>query len=187
MLFRSALPAVLLVASVAQATTLLRLDLPALTRTSATVVRGTVKSSQARWTRDRSRIVTETIVTVRDTWKGERLAEVSVLQQGGVVGEVGQLVHGTVTFKPGEEVALFLEARGPGFLITGMMQGVFRIEGDVATQALEDDAHLLDPATQRPETPQRLVLRVDALAAKVVGAAHAETPAPTGAGLRNRR
>ncbi len=139
---------VLIFVGAAHATTLLKLDLDELSVKSAAVVRGTVKSSVARWTKNRSRIVTEITVTVKETWKGEPATEIVILQQGGVVGDLGQRVHGTVAFREGEEIVLFLEAHGPRFMLTGMSQGAFRVEDNVATQALDGDMHLLDAARQ---------------------------------------
>lgn len=174
---------VALVASPAWATTLLKLDLPALTKLSASVVRGTVKSSEARWNGDHTRISTHIVISVRETWKGEPQRELTVTQQGGVVGEVGQLVHGTVVFKPGDEVVLFLEEHGPRFILTGMVQGVFRVSGDRVTQAVENDAFLIDPVTRQPTAPQTISMTVDELALLVRNASQAATT-PTGTGTR---
>lgn len=176
--------AVALLALPASATTLLKLDLPALTKMSASIVRGTVKSSQASWNRDHTRISTAIVISVRETWKGAPVSELTVMQEGGVVGDVGQLVHGTVVFKPGDEVVLFLEEHGPRFILTGMVQGVFRISGDTATQALEHDAFLIDPVTRQPVAPQTLSMRIDALAQQVHAALQTNSTSPAGTGTR---
>lgn len=167
----------LLLAALAQATTLLALDVIALTHGSGVVVRGKVKSSEARWTRDGARIMTDTAIEVRETWKGAHADTVTVMQQGGVLGDVGQLVHGTVPFRVGDEVVLFLEARGTSrFMLTGMMQGVFRVQGDDARQALEGDALFLDATTRQPVQPPSLTLKLDALRAQVLAASGATAP-----------
>lgn len=176
--------AIALLALPASATTLLKLDLPALTRLSASIVRGTVKSSQASWNRDHTRISTAIVISVRETWKGAESSELTVTQEGGVVGDVGQLVHGTVAFKPGDEVVLFLEEHGPRFILTGMVQGVFRVSGGTATQALEADAFLIDPVTRQPVAPQTLSMTVDALAQQVHRALQPGSSTPAGPGTR---
>lgn len=166
------------------ATTLLKLDLPALTKTSASIVRGSVKSSRASWNADHTRISTSIVITVRETWKGEPATEITVTQEGGVVGDVGQLVHGTVVFKTGDEVVLFLEEHGPRFILTGMVQGVFRVEGKTATQAVENDAFMIDPMTRQPVAPAALSMSVDELALQVRNATTTQQSTPGSTGTR---
>lgn len=157
-----------LVAALAHATTLLAMDIAALSKGSGAVIRGTVKSVESRWTKDGARIMTDAVIDVRETWKGTHRDTVTVMQQGGVIGEVGQLVHGTIPFRSGDEVVLFLEPRGERFMITGMMQGVFRVDGDTARQALEGDALFLDPSTRQPTQPSSVTMSLNALRAQVL-------------------
>lgn len=178
-LSRSLALGALVLAALAHATTLIALDVPALTKGSDRVVRGTVKSVAPRWTQDGARIMTDAVIEVRETWKGAPKDTVTVMQQGGVIGEVGQLVHGTIPFRAGDEVVLFLEQRGARFLITGMMQGVFRVEGADARQALEGDALFLDAATRQPVQPPSLTLPLSALRAQVA-ATLPGAPQPSG-------
>lgn len=166
-LFRFFVPGALLLAAIAHGTTLLALDVAGLTRGSGSVVRGTVKSIDTRWTRDGARIMTDTVLEVRETWKGAPRETVTVMQQGGVIGDVGQLVHGTIPFRVGDEVVLFLEPRGERFLLTGMMQGAFRVDGNDARQALEGDALFLDPVTRQPVQPASLTVSLASLRAQV--------------------
>ncbi len=179
-LFRFFVPGALLLAAIAHGTTLLALDVAGLTRGSGSVVRGTVKSTVARWTRDGARIMTDTVLEVRETWKGAPQKTVTVMQQGGVIGEVGQLVHGTIPFRVGDDVVLFLEPRGERFLLTGMMQGVFRVDGDDARQAIEGDALFLDPATRQPVQPASLTLSLTSLRAQVLAASGVTVPTTNG-------
>lgn len=142
-----------------------------------------MKSSRASWNKDHTRISTSIVITVRETWKGEQSTELIVTQEGGVVGDVGQLVHGTVVFKTGDDVVLFLEEHGPRFILTGMVQGVFRVDGKTATQAVENDAFLIDPATRQPVAPAAISMSVDELALQVHHATTTQT-APGGTGTR---
>jgi hypothetical protein len=173
----------LLLAPVASATTLLAEDVASLTRSSSAVVRGTVVESKARWTADKARIVTETTVTVSERWKGDAAATVVIQQPGGEVGEVGQLVHGVARFRPGEEIVVFLEARGPRFLVTGMLQGKFLVEkssdgkATFARQELQGEALFLDPATRQPVHPVPTVVPLDELRAQVLQHVAAQAPA----------
>lgn len=170
----------LAIASVAQATTMLEQDVAALTKSSAVVVRAKVLASQARWTSDHARIVTDTELEVLEAWKGAPAARVVVMQPGGIVGELGQKVAGAARFTVGEEVVLFLEPRGDRFTVAGMSQGAFHVERSsdgktaFARQAL-DEALLLDPVTRQPIAGPREILTVAQLKARVLAATPAST------------
>ncbi|MGV3625535.1 MAG: hypothetical protein ACO1OB_32290 [Archangium sp.] len=176
---RSLAVGAVVLAALAHATTLLAMDVAALAKGSGTVVRGTVKSTTPRWTKDGARIMTDAVIEVRETWKGTHRASIVVMQQGGVIGDVGQTVHGTISFLSGDDVVLFLEPRGERFLLTGMMQGVFRVDGDTARQAIEGDALFLDPFTRQPVQPPALTVSLNSLRAQVVATLPSITQ-PTG-------
>ncbi len=179
---RTLLVLAILGATVVQATTLLALDVPALTKGSSVVARATVRSVGARWTKDGGRIMTDAVLEVTEPWKGAPSKQVTVMQPGGVVGEVGQLVHGTAKFTVGEDVVVFLEPRGDRFLLTGMLQGKFKVERSsdgkavFARQELEGDAMLVDPATRQAVAPNATVLPLDTLRAQVLAAAGTKAP-----------
>ena len=172
----------LLGATVASATTLLSLDVPALTRGSTVIARGTVRSVEARWTKDGGRIMTDAVLEVTEPWKGAPSKQITVMQPGGVVGEVGQIVHGTVRFTVGEDVVVFLEPRGDHFLLTGMLQGKFKVETSsdgkavFARQELESEALLVDAATHQPVQANAVVLPLEKLRAQVLALAGATAP-----------
>ncbi|MDP1828412.1 MAG: hypothetical protein Q8L48_34400 [Archangium sp.] len=169
-------------AALANATTLLALDVPALTKGSSVVARATVRSVAARWSKDGGRIMTDVVLDVTEPWKGTPARQVTVMQPGGVVGEVGQLVHGTARFTVGEDVVVFLEPRGDRFLVTGMLQGKFKVETSsdgkavFARQELEGEALLVDPATRQAVQPPAVVLPIDTLRAQVLAASGAKAP-----------
>lgn len=75
---RSSLLLALLFVGVAQATTLLALDVAALTKGSSLVVRAKVKSVASRWTKDGGRIMTDAVLEVSETWKGTPTSQVTV-------------------------------------------------------------------------------------------------------------
>ena len=169
-------------AALAHATTLLALDVNALTRGSAVVARATVRSVEARWTKDGGRIMTDAVLEVTEPWKGAPSKQIVVMQPGGIVGEVGQMVHGTARFTVGEDVVVFLEPRGDRYLLTGMIQGKFKVETSTdgkamfARQALEGAAMLVDPATHQQVQPFAVVLPLDTLRAQVLAASGARAP-----------
>lgn len=146
-------------ASVATATTLIAMDVPALTRGSDLVVRGVVTQVSSRWTDDGKRIMTDTELAIDEVLKGTQASKrVVVMQPGGVVGDVGQLVHGVATFAVGQEVVVFLERRGDRTFVVGLAQGRFVIDRsgpEPMVQGGEDELYLVDAKTHAPvEAPR---------------------------------
>lgn len=174
------------IATVGSATTLLAMDVAALTKSSEVVVRGYVLKVEPRWTTDRSRIITDATIEISETWKGATGAKTLVaMQPGGEIGEIGQRVEGVASFEPGEEVVLFLEPRGDRFTVTGMAQGKFRLErssdGKVTFARPEraGEAVLLDPVTRQPVARAERVLTVEQLKAQVRAALPTAPVEPT--------
>jgi hypothetical protein len=153
----------LLAALPAAATTLMRMDVAALSQASDVVVRGSVVRKSSRWTGSGTRIITEVDVAVAETLRGTAPEKtVRVVQPGGEVGDVGQRVEGLASFQQGEEVVVFLERHwAAAFRVTGLAQGKYRVErsadGHTALAVPDSvgDAVLLDPATGEPVTQQQ--------------------------------
>lgn len=179
---RFLLLAAVLAGALASATTLLSMDVAALTRSSAVVARAKVISLDTRWTKDGARIMTDAVLEVTEPWKGSPARRVTVMQPGGVIGDVGQVVHGTARFTVGEDVVVFLEQRGERYLLTGMLQGKFKVEASsdgkatYARQELEGEALLVDPATRQPVEPAPVVLPLATLRTQVLSAAGVQAP-----------
>lgn len=153
--------------SLAGATTVLFQDVPALTRTSDAVVRGTVTRQQSRWTGDHRRIVTDVELSVSETLKGTPRSTLVIRQPGGEVGDIGQRVDGLASFKVGEEVLVFLEQQGDGFIVSGLAQGKYRIERSSDGRGIfavpdpnTHEARVVDPLThqERVVTPKTWTL-----------------------------
>ena len=171
---RALLPVVLLLSLSASATTMLRADLPELARSADTIVHGTVRRMESRWSGDGRRIVTDVEIQVTDALKGQPGATVLVTQPGGQVGDIGQVVHGLATFKQGEEVVLFLERRGPrAFRVAGMTQGKYQVQRSadgtqvLAVPAPSGETLLLDPDTRQPTASTHRTLSLPELKAAI--------------------
>jgi hypothetical protein len=178
MTLRSALSAVLaatlLLGLPAAATTMLRIDLTQLAQTADTVVHGTVRRTESRWSGDRRRIVTEVEIEVTEALKGQASGTVLIVQPGGQVGDIGQLVHGLATFTPGEEVVVFLDRHGPSaFRVTGMAQGKYQVRHSADNRSVmavpegTGDALLLDPQTRQPTASEHRTLSLADLKAAI--------------------
>ncbi|MDX2013042.1 MAG: hypothetical protein SFW67_22805 [Myxococcaceae bacterium] len=136
------------------ATTLIAMDVPALTKAADVVVRGTVVRVEARWTMDRARIVTDNEILVTQVYKGNVVAKTVVaMQPGGVVGDLGQKVHGAATFALGDEVVVFLERRGDRFSVVGLAQGRLTVDRSGAEPVVrggEEELFLVDAKSHQP-------------------------------------
>lgn len=131
---RASLLALALSATTGQASTVRPLAFPELIAQSNSVFRGNVIGIESRWAGDGLRIITLVTIAVTETWKGLPASRQTVVVPGGVVGRIGQRVEGAPHFKLGEDVALFVEERGPAGVITGFSQGAFSIAQNRATQ-----------------------------------------------------
>ena len=178
MTLRSLIPpllaALLLAGLPAAATTMLRMDVPELAQNSDTVVHGTVRRVESRWSGDRRRILTDVEIEVTESLKGQPGSTVLVVQPGGKMGDIGQMVHGMASFTPGEEVVVFLERRGASaFQLSGMSQGKYQVrraaDNPTALAVPEDLQHvlLLDPETRQASTTARKTLTLQELKAAI--------------------
>ncbi|MFT3836717.1 MAG: hypothetical protein QM723_06950 [Myxococcaceae bacterium] len=173
-------------ASLTLGTTQVAADLSTLSQGADAIVHAKVIESHARRTQDGMRIITDTTLQVTESLKGDAKPEtqVIVMQPGGVVGEIGQRVEGAATFKPGEEVVLFLEKRGDRFTMVGMSQGKFTIEkasDGKATFAIPNAEHaglLVDPETHQPIASPLVTLELSKLKAQISQSLQNARPAP---------
>jgi hypothetical protein len=162
-----------LVGLTAGATSIVRQDVPELSRRADAVLRGTVVRTDSRWSGDRRRIFTEVEIRVAETMKGSPGKTVVVRQPGGVVGKVAQRVDGVASFRQGEEVVVFL-AKKPddSFVVQGMGQGKFRVERssdgrDAFAVPEEVDAELVEPPGQRATGLERRPKTLDELRSEI--------------------
>ncbi len=171
-------------AGAAQATTMLREEVPELTRSSDAVVRGKVVRTESRWSSDRMRIYTEIELEVSESLKGAPAKRITLVQPGGVVGDIGQTVSGLASFSPGEDVVVFLRKKGPRFAVNGLGQGKYAVrpgkDGKTPLAVPQDlgDAELLDPNTQQKVSSGRPTLALSELRRQVKAAAQAPAVTP---------
>lgn len=115
---------------------------------SALVVRGKVASVRSFWNEARTKIFTETVIQVDETYKGDAAGSTRVLQMGGVVDHMRVHVHGAIIWHPGEEVLLFLDRMDGGDCrVAGFSQGKFDVERDPVT----GEAYIKRPALEGVE------------------------------------
>ena len=98
-----------------------------LTQRSDLIVVGRVNKVESEWNQDRTRIYSKISVSVNEFLKGQSAGtEISFLQPGGEVGEVGEVYSDIPRFKKSENVLLFLEKdKSNNLRVTNGMDGKF--------------------------------------------------------------
>jgi hypothetical protein len=152
---------VCLAAAAAQSTQVLYRTPQQLGAESDLVVHGRVSAVRSYWNQDHTKILTEASVAVEESFKGDAVSTVRVVQLGGVVGHVRMTVHGALQWRAGEEVVLFLEPATPGaYQVSGFTQGKYHVERDAddgrayVRRAAQTDVELVG-ATSDAELPAR--------------------------------
>jgi hypothetical protein len=137
---------------------------------SSDVVLGRVTSVQSYWNAQQTKIFTETVIAVDESYKGSGESTVRLVQLGGEVDGVRVTVHGALSWRSDEEVFLFLEPyQGETYHVTGFSQGKFDVERDPETgevfikRPAIEDVHLVggagdDVQTQRGVRIERVPL-----------------------------
>jgi hypothetical protein len=111
----------------AAATLIVPMDIEDLAASSEIVVAGTVEQIVHAELAD-GRLVTRVAIAVSDAWKGDAPPILELVERGGSVGEVGEMVYGSPSYQLGEPVVVFA-ARSPlGWQTNHMLQGKFRIQ-----------------------------------------------------------
>ena len=112
----------------ASATVLLPADLGELARGSQAIVHGRVTGVRAEWVAGHRRIDSFVTVDAVEYFKGDFGRAVTFRVPGGQIGRFRAVTMGAPVFLEGDEVVLFLGARGPSVpYVLGLSQGVFRV------------------------------------------------------------
>ena len=130
-----------LFAIAANATTLTRLRLEDLAQEATAVARLRCLGAESFW--EHGEIWTETRFEVVEREKGLLPGIVTVRLLGGSVQHLHSRVDGVPTFRPGEEVYLFLWGKeGEPYRVLGWSQGTFRISrnGDSGLETVTQDS-----------------------------------------------
>jgi hypothetical protein len=135
------------------ATTLMRMELPALAKSAELIVRARFIASETRW--ENGTIWTFANFAVLEILKGSPPATILVRLTGGRAGHLETRVEGVPHFTPGEETILFLERTSAGdYGITSWTQGTFRVsrnKGGTDARVTQDsaDSPVFDPRTRQ--------------------------------------
>ena len=152
--------AMVLFCASARATTTTYQTLDTLAREADVVALGRVLSVTSGWVGEGSQksIATEVKLRVDETMKGKAQKEIKFGIQGGVVGEIGQVVHGMPSFQVGESVVVFLHHPFAGsevLTLHGLEQGKYTVETtsdgkEAFAVPASAGAQFIDPDTGQP-------------------------------------
>jgi hypothetical protein len=140
-----------------RATVLLPADLGVLVRGAQAVVHGRVAAVRAEWVDGRRRIDSLVTVAADEYFKGDFGPAVTFRAPGGEIGRYRSVMVGAPVFQEGDDVVLFLNARGPSIpYVLGLSQGVFRVVTDPRSSA-----RLVTPPALLAGTVEAAVTRGD--------------------------
>ena len=131
--FAGALLLMAIMAGTAQAL-MIPVPLDQLTNEAGAILSGRVTEISSAWTDDGYTIVTDVQLRVTESWRGNMQPGdlVSVQVQGGIVGDIGIRVEHQPTFRPGENVVVFLAVDDTGILkLNHAEQSKFIVAGHV--------------------------------------------------------
>jgi hypothetical protein len=153
--------------STVSATVLVPADFAEMVAGSQLVVYGRVVDVRSQMVGDRRTIESVVTVSVAQAIKGDPGATVSVRVPGGVVGRYRRFMVGAPSFRPGEEVVLFLSGRPPAIPMPfGLSQGVYRVTRDAGGRGLVAPPPLVEGRVVRGD-PARTPLEVSAFVQQV--------------------
>ena len=111
------------------ATTIVPLSVERLTSVSSHIALAQAEDSWTEWNAEHTRIYTVTRFRTEHSLKGDAGQQFLVRQIGGRNGAYEQKVAGVRQWRAGERSVLFLQkaASGDAFVVTGLMQGDFRV------------------------------------------------------------
>jgi hypothetical protein len=126
-MFRHAL-LLFLTPALAHATVLLPADFTEMVTSARAIVHGRVVDVRSEVTADRRDIETFVTLAVGEYMKGDLGRAVTFKVPGGQVGRYRSVMIGAPQFEEGDEVIVFLSARGPSIpYVFGLSQGVYRV------------------------------------------------------------
>ena len=122
------------VASPVQATVYIAADLTTLASGAQVIAHGRVVALEPRWTDGRRAIETIVTLDVEDYMKGDFGSTLTLRVPGGDMGPYRSIMLGAPRFQPGDDVIVFLAAKGPAVPhLVGLAQGVFRVFVDATS------------------------------------------------------
>jgi hypothetical protein len=133
--FAVALVFAALIGRAADASLVIALDTNELAKRADLIAVADVLSVQSAWDQRHAKILTTIELSVVESWKGDAqpASHITVVQQGGTVGDIAMVVFGLSQFTPGERTLVFLRGKTSFAGVVGMSQGKRPMRRDTTT------------------------------------------------------
>jgi hypothetical protein len=122
--------AALLAVTPAVSASMEKLSVEFFTRESDVIVMGDIKEVESRWNLWRTMIYTYSTLSVEKYIKGTGLETLTIITEGGTVGDSGVWVEDVPIFTKNETVLIFLKQAGREFSVVGWVQGKYIVENE---------------------------------------------------------
>lgn len=118
-------------ATIAAASTFLKVDIPTLKRMSESVIQARVTNVQSAWNEEGSAIFTFVTLQVTGRLHGTSADELVVRVPGGTVGDFTSEMEGAPRFQEGDEVVAFIARWYDGVpMVAGYAEGLSKVNRD---------------------------------------------------------
>ncbi len=109
---------------------MVKISVEDLTSEADVIVIGDIKEVESRWNLGRTMINTYSTVSVEKYIKGTGSEKLTIITEGGTVGDLGVLVEDVPEFTKNETVLVFLKKAGREFSVAGLVQGKYIVENE---------------------------------------------------------
>lgn len=107
---------------------MVKISVEDLTKEADVIIKGDIKEVDSRWNLWRTMVYTYSTVSVEKYIKGTGSETLTIITEGGTVGDSGVWVEDTPVFTKNEKVLVFLKTAGREFSVAGLVQGKYIIE-----------------------------------------------------------
>ena len=91
---------------------------------------GNIKEVESRWNLWRTMVYTYSTVSVEKYIKGTGSETLTIITEGGTIGDSGVWVEDAPVFTKNEKVLVFLKKTGREFSVAGLVQGKYIVENE---------------------------------------------------------
>ncbi len=109
---------------------IVKISLEDLTKEADVIVIGDIKEVESSWNLWRTMVYTYSTVSVENYIKGTGSEKLTIITEGGTVGDSGVWVEDVPEFTKNETVLVFLKKAGREFNVAGLVQGKYVVENE---------------------------------------------------------
>ncbi len=109
---------------------MVKISLEHLTREADVIVIGDIKEVESKWNLWRTMVYMYSTVSVEKYIKGTGSEKLTIITEGGTVGDSGVLMEDVPEFTKNETVLVFLKKAGSEFSVAGLVQGKYIVENE---------------------------------------------------------